>query len=433
MRLIAAFLLLAGALPAQPPLSELVDQLEGRTCAYSVQPGTNCRLKPLSQRLADSLFGWLISRQGEYECRRSGAVCLEGLGPKAAESVPALIRALEEGPDDYDTGDGVIAVRSATAAALAATQDERAVAALAGQLANRPGRAEQALLEGLGSFGERAARHWALAARILERRNADTQFGARQRELFEWQRALDIAVRERRLKEPLNSGFSISDGEIAAARRRLDRASPDYIRDFELRFGDTMAIAAARVLGRMKRRESVGVLVETLKNPHAAAQAAAALTEIGVGSAAVVAGLEQGLLSAELGPRAKSECARALGKLGSARSMALLRECLRREELARGCAEGLGGLGPAARAAAPELARVAALPSLAVRNENGGLHWSVEAGQRADVKRAALRALMAVDPTGAPALLEPLERDPDLGWVIQQKRRKKYPAAAKSR
>ncbi len=416
--------LLALLLLVPADLSELIAQLESRSCAYSTQVHQVCQVRPFTERITDSLLGWLISSHRQYECPLAAARCLEKLGTKAVEAVPSLIRALREGPDDFDTGDGVIAVRSGTAAALAATRDPRAIPALAEALRNRPGRAERALVDGLGSFATAASEHWEPVAAVLRKRNADATFGENQREHFDRRLALDMATEEIKRRSPGQSSFVIPEEEIRAAYAHIDRGSPKYIRDFEFYTADHTANSAARALGAMKRKESDVALVETLRNPHAAADAAKALGEIGDGAEPVIAALEKGLLSSLLGPRAKSECARALGKLGSIRSVVLLRVALQRHELARAAAEALGALGPPARVAAPGLLRAARLPSLAVRNEKGGLHWSVEAGDRADLKRAAVRAIQSIDPTRAPALLAPLASDSDVGWIIERERRK---------
>ncbi len=279
-------------------------------------------------------------------------------------------------------------------------------------------------MAGLGSFGAAAAGHWEPVAAVLGKRNADAAFRENQRERFDRRLALDAAAEEIRRRSPGAASLVISEEEIRAAYRRIDRGSPKYIRDFEFYTVDHTAAAAARALGAMRRKQGVEVLIESLGNPHAAADAAQALSEIGDGGEPVTAALEKGLLSSLLGPRAKSECARALGRLGSVRSVVLLRVALQRPELARAAAEALASLGPPARAATPDLLKAARLPSLAVRNEKGGLHWSVEAGERADLKRAAVRAIQSLEPIRSVALLAPLESDPDVEWIIARERRK---------
>lgn len=408
----------------QTDLNELIAQLENRSCAYSTQSHQVCQVRPFTERVTGALLGWLVSSHQQYECPHAAARCLEKLGPKAVEAVPALIGALREGPDDFDTGDGVIAVRSGVAAALAATRDPRAIPALAQALRDRPGRASRAIVNGLGSFGTAAAEHWEPVAALLRKRNADTAFGEGQREQFDRRLALDTAAEEIKRRSPDQTSFVIPEAEIRAAYAFIDRGSPKYLRDFEFYTVDHLAAAAARALGAMKRKEGADVLVESLRNPHAAADAAKALGQIGDGPDPVIAALEKGLLSSMLGPRAKSECARALGNLGSVRSVVLLRIALQQPELARAAAEALGSLGAPARAAAPDLLKAARLPSLAVRNDKGGLHWSVEAGERADIKRAAVRAIQSIDPARAPSLLAPLEPDPDVGWIIERARRR---------
>lgn len=416
LRLTAILLSLAAS---DPDLNELSLQLENRSCAYSTQAFEACRLRPLKDRLIDSVFGWLIAPRQQYECPLGAARCLEKMGPKAVPVVPALLKALKEGPNDFDTGDGVIAVRSGFAAALAASRDPRAIDALALALEQRPAESETAILEALASFGPQAGAHWKLAADRLHARNLDRGFGARMREQLEWSMAVDLAQKEIQRRNPGSTSYVIPNEEIARARGRIERDSPAYLETLESRGADHLAVAAARALGRMQRSESVEVLIETLTNLHAAWAAAHALGELGGASPAVLNGLQQALKSASIGPRARAECARALGRLGSAESVSPLRSLLSDPKLAGAAAQGLGSIGPPARAALPELKRLATLPTMAVRNGNS-LSFSVEASSRGDIKRSAVRAILAIDPEGAAGFLAPLQGDPDTGGVIRR-------------
>lgn len=416
LRLTAILLSLA---TSDPDLNELALQLEHRSCAYSTQTFEVCQLRPLRDRLIDFAFGWLIGSHQQYECPLGAARCLEKLGPKAAPAAPALLKVLQEGPNDFDTGDGVIAVRSEVVAALAATRDPRAVEALASALEQRPAESERAILEALGSFGPQAAVHWKLAADRLRARNLDKGFDARMREQFDWSIAVELAQKEVQNRNPGVTSYVIPNEAVAAARKLIDRNAPGYIKALESRSEDLVAAAAARALGKMRRADAVDVLVETLTNFHAARAAAQALGEIGNRSPAVVSGLQQALASARLGPGARSECARALGRLKATQSIPQLRGLLASSELAAAAAAALGDIGPPAGAALPELKMLATLPTLAVRNGNS-LHFSAEASSRGDAKRAAVRAILAIEPERAAAFLAPLRGDPDTGGVIRR-------------
>ncbi len=273
-------------------------------------------------------------------------------------------------------------------------------------------------MEALGSFGPSAGEYWQPVAERLKARNRDRDFRSRQREQFERSLAVELATQEIRRREPGKTSFSIPQEEIESAGGLIDRTSAKYTRDFEFRSIDHLASAEAKALGNMRRREASDALLETLSNPHAAGEAARALGNLGNSSPQILAGLESALVSSELGPRAKSECARTLGRLGSTRSLPALREALKHEELAKAAAEALGSLGGASRPALPDLLRLAQLPTLVVKKDNT-LHWSVEASDRADVKRAAVRAIIAIDPAGAPAALAPLRGEPDTGHIIR--------------
>lgn len=393
----------------QADVQGLIEQLEGRSCAYAAVGREACAALSPRERITDALLGWAIMRRRDYQCPLAAARCLEKMGPKAVDAVPALIRFLAQGPEDFDTGDGVIPVRSAAASALAATGDPRAIPALAEALMKDRGRSETALLTGLASFGPRAGQHWPLAARVLRLRNADKEFRVKSRAQFEARLAAE------------------------AEQSAMDRNSTKYIREFELYSGDARAIAAANALGRMKRKDAVDQLAETLKNPHAAAEAAKALAEIGDSSERTILALEGGLLDSGLGPRARSECARALGRIGAARSARILGVSLKDEEIASAAAEALGQLGGAARAALPDLLKLVRLPSMVVQNEMGGLHWTVEAWRRAEVKRAAVRAMQAIDERRAAAMLAPLRGDPDIRPLMAQQPRKPPPQRSRRR
>lgn len=97
-------------------VDRLIAQLEGRCCEFSAE-GDTCRELGLAE----------VLRHPESQCLRAAAVCLAGMGAEAAPAVPALIEAVRHGPDNFDTGDGVIHVRDAAIEALGQTADPRAV------------------------------------------------------------------------------------------------------------------------------------------------------------------------------------------------------------------------------------------------------------------------------------------------------------------
>lgn len=149
-------------------LDQLALQLEGGCCGFRTQPtneqpDNSC--KAIGGSLTYSLF------YGEHDCVAWAADCLAAMGEQARPAVPALIYALREGPNNFDTGDGVIHTRDRIALALGATGDPRALEPLlealasprpydaglgaAGYTSPKP-RGQPALIEALGSLGPTA-------------------------------------------------------------------------------------------------------------------------------------------------------------------------------------------------------------------------------------------------------------------------------------
>lgn len=104
----------------QDKLSALIYQVQGKCCFYTTKstsdPKTYCQEK----------FNPFVPRF-KYKCVSDAALCLGGMGKDASKAVPALIKALETGPNNYNTGDGTIPTRNDIMYALGATGDPRAV------------------------------------------------------------------------------------------------------------------------------------------------------------------------------------------------------------------------------------------------------------------------------------------------------------------
>ena len=75
-------------------------------------------------------FDRWTTRHYEENCKIAAAKLLGKMGPKAKEAVPVLIKALKNGPNDIDTGDGILPYRSTIAIALGEIGDPIAISPL---------------------------------------------------------------------------------------------------------------------------------------------------------------------------------------------------------------------------------------------------------------------------------------------------------------
>lgn len=353
----------------------LIAQLDGRECRYGASGAEPCGT-------TSRLYRWTyrLDPRARYPCTEGAARCLESLGPRAGRAVPALVRALADGPNDYDTGDGVIAARSAVAAALGTIGDPSAIDPLAralemavpcdrgeGALESSEPAARQAIVEALGRFGPAAGRHWPDVAKVLRERHRNT-------------------------------------------------SSARPCRDVGCR--DPLASAAATALGAFGRREAVPVLVESLHDVGAAEAAAASLARLGVASGDVLVGLAS-LVADTTAPAATFDAAaRALGALGDSRHSALLSSRLDDPLRARAAAEGLAALGPRASAALPALVALLRTPILVDRRAVGTTDGA-EASRQLGTKAAAVLALERIGGPAARKALATFTSDSDVGHQVR--------------
>lgn len=174
--LIAAFILFA---PSASALSEervdkLIRQLKGEAVYYDIYG-----------KESGYFDAWTV-RHFKEDRIVAAAVLLGKMGPGAKKAVPALIEFVENGPDNFDTGDGVIPLRSSAVDALAKIGDKRAVKPLVKKLReineklalayknaqkNRDVRAAtsgaRAVVEALGTFAGEAAEALPHITRLL--------------------------------------------------------------------------------------------------------------------------------------------------------------------------------------------------------------------------------------------------------------------------
>lgn len=257
-------------------MEDVVAQLEGRHCRLGVDALDSCQPRP-----PRGVLGWLLTRhEDRWTCPTGAARCLAKMGAAAQPAVPALLRALESGPGDHDTGDGVIPVRSSVIDALGKSGDARAVVPLVRALAE-PAYAFSAL-EALRHLGPLAQGHADAVASVLAGRIADTkgrvQACARSIQQLEYRLATQAVADRLQREHPEQTRFLIPPAELEAAMRALDRASPEYVRAREGACRDFVAEAAVGALAAMGCERCVARVVDALGEPLVAQAAAWALT-----------------------------------------------------------------------------------------------------------------------------------------------------------
>lgn len=122
--LLAALILFASSVQAlsEERVDKLVRQLKGEAVYYDIYG-----------KESGYFDEWTVRHFKENRIV-AAAVLLGKMGPGAKKAVPALIEFIENGPDDFDTGDGVIPLRSSAVDALAKIGDKRAVKPLVKKL-----------------------------------------------------------------------------------------------------------------------------------------------------------------------------------------------------------------------------------------------------------------------------------------------------------
>jgi HEAT repeat protein len=295
---------------AWPDADDVVAQLEGRHCRYSVQLLTECQPRP-----PRGLFEYLFTRHDDrWTCPTGAARCLAKMGPAAAAAVPALVRALEQGPPDYDTGDGVIPVRSSVIEALGKSGDARAVEPL-GRAVSEPPYAVAALwaLRDLGPLAQGQA---GAVASALEARVADTEGRARACaeavRQYDYFLANDAVVERLKAAHPEQTRFLVTPAEHAAALRALDRSTDTYVRGREGRCRDLVGDAAVEALAAMGCETCAAHIVGALREPSVAQQAAWELTRMTSLPEGAKGALQAVLASERHGPSAKDAARQAL-------------------------------------------------------------------------------------------------------------------------
>lgn len=231
-------------------LSQLTDQVQGKSCKYKEEAG-GC----VQRGFLDSL----LRRHDKENCIIDAARCLGEMGNEAKPAVPVLIQALRN-YRNVETGDGILPVRSSIAEALGAIGDESAIQPLMEVLSSadpvsisssaslqptyKPVEktSHAAVVEALGMFGPKAKRAVPLIVPVLK--------------------------------------YSSEVHEIKYA-----------------------PAVAAEALGKIKDPTAIPHLVESLDNPICNAEAAEALGQFGPQAIEVVPALEEKLGNSDVSSR----------------------------------------------------------------------------------------------------------------------------------
>jgi hypothetical protein len=270
----------------RPSVQGLVGQLEGGQYRFRAE-GDSCRQRRPAAFPA-SVFTWLLGGDDDLISREDAARCLGQLGPAARPAVPALLRALDSGPGDRDTGHGttgvgVISVRRAVIEALGRIGDARALGPLARVLATKPAYARVSL-EAMQALGPQASSQAGLITAVLEARIADRAGRAKacRRAVLalDQQLATKAVVERLQRQQPERTVHTFQNAEVTAALRVLDRRSPAYRKQREGVCRDEVGGAALRALAAIRCERCLPPIVAALREPSLAQDAAWELERI---------------------------------------------------------------------------------------------------------------------------------------------------------
>ena len=297
-----------------PAVEDVVAQLEGGNCRFGVDALDSCQ-----PRAPRGMFGWLLHRQEDrWTCPTGAARCLAKMGPAAQTAVPALLRALESGPPDYDTGDGLIPVRSSVIEALGRSGDVRAVAPL-GRALSDPAYAFVTLMA-LRDLGPLAHTEVRSVASVLDARIADApgREKACRDAVKQLEQHLALKAIEQRLQHenPHRTRAVIPSGEFEAAVRALDRGSAGYLTNREGACRDHVGGMALQALAAFRCEACTMKIVEALRDPAVAQDAAWQLYLMAEPVPGAAQALRAVVESPSHGPLAKDAARSALGAVG---------------------------------------------------------------------------------------------------------------------
>jgi HEAT repeat protein len=289
------------------------------------------------------------------------------MGPDARPAVPALLKALRDGPNDYNTGDGTIGTRSRIAWALGEIDDPAAIPGLIDALKNA-----EPWERGYGAIN---------ASRLVAARGAIAKalgtFGPRARNAAP------------ALMDMLRDGRGSGHGD------------PEY---------------AAWALGRIGATESIPLLIELLAHrDNTATLSAEALGMLAPASQDAVGPLSQIVLDADRDRVTRWRAAEALGKIADVKSIRVLAQALKDSTTAHQSAKALATFGPLAEPVMGEMIAFLKKPSGAVIDrKSGSIHYAGDSSSLHSARIVLIRLLEKINSPQAFDALVPLLPDPEL-------------------
>ncbi|MCL1475535.1 HEAT repeat domain-containing protein [Argonema antarcticum] len=237
-------------------INALIGQLQGQCCIYEADAYGGCekKSKPYIPLL-------------KYQCVSWAADCLGAMGLQAKEAVPALIRTLERGPNNYDTGDGIIPTRNDIMLALGRTGDPRAVKPLIRALqeaqpldawvyAQPSGKpyGQTAAIEALGLLGPLAQEAVPYIIPFLKN-SRDYRFRSAAKALGQIGDPKAIPALIEALNHPTDAASVIS--ALEAFGPLADEAVPALIKMIESSTNVSEGLTAARAIGKIRGQAAI--------------------------------------------------------------------------------------------------------------------------------------------------------------------------------
>ena len=370
-------------------IEHLIKQVEERSCDYKYAY-RKCEERPFWD------IPWFYGPK-RHTCVMWAARCIGTLGDTAQAAVPALTKALREGPNDYDTGDGTVNPRSAIANTLEKIGDPSTIPFLieafdhaeprergGGALKNQPLGARYALLEAIASFGPLSISAAPSIAAILRESNEAALSFPSPREIVEKYKK-DIKITGLTLPTWLEEKYKKNE------------------------FGEL----AAETLGKIGATETVPLLIESLQNKWIARGAADGLALLGEPARLAIPDLRK-VLKPTYDPSQRQAAAKALGRLKDLGSLHEITKGIEDDALFDGYINALQFYGSAADPAVKKLSKRLERPTGVVQ-KNKGVYYSVEAGRENRRQIKVIKTLGSIGTTKAFNTLANSLTDPELG------------------